>query len=57
MNESKQPKKDAFVELFKTKTGGMHPNDFKRNPNGFAKFLKDPELRTTWVEALLEKYQ
>ena len=57
MSESKHPKRDKFVELFKKKTSGMHPNDFRKNLKGFRALMKDPELEDAWDEALLEKCQ
>ncbi len=52
-------KKDKFVERFKEKTGGQHPNDFKRNPSALSAILSgDEELerlfREAWVECPVE---
>lgn len=58
MSESKHPKRDKFVELFKKKTGGMHPNGFKLTPWVLSAILsKIPELKEAWDEALLEENQ
>jgi hypothetical protein len=47
--------KARFVELFKLKTGGRHPQDFSQNARAFADILNGyPELEELWQEAISE---
>ena len=47
--------KDDFVELFKQRCGGKHPNDFKKNPAALAQFLNaDNELKELFRMAVIE---
>jgi len=48
-------KKDKFVKLFKERTGGKHPNDFKANPKALSEILTaDEELGQLFKAAVEE---
>lgn len=53
--KKKQSKTDIFVELFEKRSGGKHPNDFKKNPKALAAILNsDFELTDAFREAVEE---
>lgn len=48
-------KVDEFVELFKKRVSGKHPNDFKANPKALSVILShDHELGDLFQEAVEE---